>query len=133
MTSSGLRTIRDWSVASIAVLLIATAVLVTPPVRVGAQSAKGPTVVLLQVTIGASATQLTASQIQVRQLMIQNNAAHLVRVGDSTVTSSKGIYLAAGPGGGSFNSGPVNIYETFLSDWYVAGTNGDVVDVLYVK
>lgn len=92
---------------------------------------------LLQVAIGAGGgpTQLSspaqASQILCRQIIIQNNAAGSMRVGDSTVSATKGIYLAAGPGGGTVNSGPVVVYNSLLSDWWVFGTAGQLIDVLY--
>jgi hypothetical protein len=91
---------------------------------------------LLQTTLLATATQLAApssptAQIQCRQVIIQNNAAGTMRVGDSTVSSTKGILLAAGPGGGSFNSGPVDCYNSYLSDFYVFGTVSQIVDVFF--
>jgi hypothetical protein len=90
--------------------------------------------ILLQKTLLATATQIAApssptAQIQCRQIIIQNNAAGTMRLGDSTVSSTKGIYLAAGPGGGSFNSGVVEIYNSYLSDFWVFGTVDQVVDV----
>lgn len=89
-------------------------------------------VLLLQVTVGAAATQFTATSTPCRQVTIQNNAAHTMRIGDSTVSASKGIYLAAGPGGGSENHGPLVAYAIDLSNFYVFGTQNDVLDVLYV-
>jgi hypothetical protein len=60
-----------------------------------------------------------------------------MRIGDNSVTSSKGIYLAAGPGGGSVTIFPPTTYASGasldLSTWYAVGTQGDVVDVLYVQ
>ncbi len=91
---------------------------------------------LIQTSLGAGATQIAPpaspqAQILCRQVIIQNNAAHIMRVGDSTVSATKGIYLAAGPGGGSLNSGAVAIYNSYLSDFWVFGTAADVVDVFY--
>ena len=87
--------------------------------------------VLVQQTLGSGATQISTANTFCRQIIIQNNAAHSMRVGDSTVTASKGIYLAAGPGGGSINSGPASpVYNSYISDFWVFGTSGDVVDVL---
>ncbi|MDE2104228.1 MAG: hypothetical protein KGL39_43730, partial [Patescibacteria group bacterium] len=60
-------------------------------------------------------------------------AAHSIRYGDATVSSSKGILLSAGtPGGAGSQSTPVN-YGTYLSDWWIAGTPGDVIDVLFIQ
>ena len=86
---------------------------------------------LLQKALGAGATQLAppaspTAQIMCRQIIIQNNAAHSMRLGDSTVSSTKGIYLAAGPGGGTVNSGPVVVYNSYLSDWWAFGTAADL-------
>jgi hypothetical protein len=91
---------------------------------------------LLQTTLGSAATQLAppanaTSQVLCRQVIIQNNATHTMRLGDSSVTSSKGIYLAVGPGGGSFNTGPSTVYNSYLSDFWVVGTSGDTVDIFY--
>ena len=85
--------------------------------------------VIAQVTIGAAATQISPLNINVQTLVIQDNAAHNIRVGDSTVTSTNGI--AASLSGGSFNLTLNFPRGTILSQWYVAGTQGDVVDFLY--
>lgn len=89
---------------------------------------------LLQVTLGSAATQISTQQTLVRQIIIQDNAAHNVRVGDNTVSATKGILLAsASPApGGSLNSGPMQIYFAYLSDWYLFGTAGDLIDILYI-
>jgi len=86
--------------------------------------------VLLQVTIGATATQFTSTATPCRQILIQNNASHNFRVGDSTVSSTKGILITTG--GGSINSGRSADYGTDVSGWWVFGTQNDVVDVLYI-
>ena len=90
----------------------------------------------LQVTLGAAATQLappssSTAQVQCRQVIAQNNSAASMRLGDSTVSATKGLYLAAGPGGGTFNSGPSVSYNSYLSDFWVFGTAATVVDVFY--
>lgn len=83
----------------------------------------------IQVTIGASATQVSAI-LYCRWVVFQNNASHNIRIGDSTVTSSKGILLASGTPGGSFTLQPDPQPEIInLSQWYVSGTQNDVVDV----
>lgn len=88
---------------------------------------------LLQVTLTAAATQITTSNTFCKQIIIQNNAAHSCRIGDSTVSATKGILLAAGTPGGTINSGPVDIYHTYLSDWWIFGTTSDKIDVLYIS
>lgn len=89
----------------------------------------------LEVTIGAGTnTQVSTTDLFARQVMIQNNAAHNMRVGDSTVTSSSnGALLASGTPGGSINFGPLNLGSFNLSNFYVAGTAADVVEVIYVQ
>ena len=88
---------------------------------------------LLQVTIGAAATQVSATSVPVRSVTFQNNAAHSCRVGDSTVTSSKGILIAQGTPGGSNFTGTGNQYNTDLNEWWIAGTQNDVIDILIVQ
>ena len=85
----------------------------------------------LQVTIGAGTTQFSTDDIAVRWMAVQNNAAHNVRVGDGTTTASIGILLLtnSGGGGGSISTGQT----TNLNQWYVAGTQNDVLDVLYIQ
>jgi hypothetical protein len=89
--------------------------------------------VLVQVTLGAGATQISPLNINIQSLVVQDNAVHNIRVGDSTVTTSKGLLLAAASPapGGSLNVTLNFPRGTILSQWYVAGTQGDVVDVLY--
>ncbi len=88
----------------------------------------------IQVTIGASATQISTTKILCSSWMIQNNAAHNIRFGDSTVTSSIGTLLAGGtaPGGSYTSTGSTNGTQPVpddLSQWYIAGTQNDVIDV----
>jgi hypothetical protein len=83
----------------------------------------------LQVTLGAGATQVSTAHTQCRQVIVQNNAAHSARLGDATVSATNGQYLAAGPGGGAFNSGPSVAYNSETSDFWLFGTAADVIDV----
>lgn len=88
-----------------------------------------------QANLGSGATQLVhpsspTAQINCRQVIIQNNASNVMRLGDSTVSSTKGLVLN-GSSAGSFNSGAVTIYNSYLSDFWVFGTSGDVVDIFY--
>jgi hypothetical protein len=81
--------------------------------------------------------------IQVQWLQIQNNSAHAIRYGGPNVsvtlpaaanggTAGNGILLAPGsPGGAGSQSTPI-AYTTNLSEWYVAGTPGDVIDILFL-
>ena len=87
----------------------------------------------LQVTIGSGVTQVTTSDIPVRQVMFQNNTSHSMRVGDSNTTSTRGALLASGSPGGSINAGSFQFQQTNLQEWYVAGTQNDVLDVIYIQ
>ena len=81
---------------------------------------------------GVGAPQI--GNLYVQQLIIQNNGSHNCRVGDVTVSSTRGILLAGStpPGGSISNTTPIN-YATYLSDWWVSGTSGDVIDFLYIQ
>lgn len=87
---------------------------------------------LLQVTLGAAATRITSAKIYTGNLAIQNNAAAVCRVGDNTVSATKGIALAAG----STTTQTAFVVRrsdnrVFLADYYLFGTAGQVIDVLY--
>jgi hypothetical protein len=106
---------------------------------------------LLQVTIPAGGLVQISTALQVRtggpgvgpgpaigniyvqQLMFQNNSASAVRVGDWSVSATRGILLAAGTPGGSTNLGAFINYGTYLSDWWLFGTAGTVIDILYIQ
>lgn len=93
---------------------------------------------LIQVTLLATATPVVKKGVQpsnslpFQTLVIQNNAAHVVRVGDSTVSASKGIALAAGS---TTTTSPLIVspgleYTSDTYEWYLFGTIGDLIDVL---
>jgi hypothetical protein len=82
-----------------------------------------------QVTIGSSGvTQVSTSNIFCAFLIIQNNASHTCRVGDKTVSSSKGIQLFA-TGSTTMQMGVQR--GTCLSDYWIQGTVADVIDYMY--
>lgn len=87
----------------------------------------------LQVTIGASTTQL-ATGVSARWITIQNNQAHVMRVGDQTasVSGNRGILLANGTPGGSVTTASWDSHAVDLSTIWVSGTQNDVVDVFYL-
>jgi hypothetical protein len=91
---------------------------------------------LLQFTLGAAATPILlkgvqpANSLPFQGIIIQNNSAAACRVGDSTVSATKGIYLAAGPGGGSITLQPALEYTSDVYEFYAFGTAGSVIDVL---
>jgi hypothetical protein len=84
---------------------------------------------ILQVTLGAAATQLTTNpKLYASALIFQDNAAANVRLGDNTVSSTKGILLSPS---GSLTVLVFPFHGTHLVDWYLYGTSGNVIDVLY--
>lgn len=86
----------------------------------------------LQVTIGSGVTQITTTNTYARQIIFQNNQTHSMRVGDSATTSSRGALLASGSPGGSMNVGPAGALAGLdVSSWFVAGTQNDVLDVIW--
>jgi hypothetical protein len=89
-----------------------------------------------QITGGTGAGQGYAQgNLYVQQLQVQNNGSHTMRLGDVTVSATRGLILAAGnttPQAPDNIGGFVN-YCSFLSDWWVFGTVGDVCDFLYVQ
>jgi hypothetical protein len=86
---------------------------------------------IIQVTLGAGATPVSAQRIPVQQAIFQNNSANAVRVGDASVSATKGILLASGSPGGSLNMAGFMVYGTDLSLYYLFGISGNVVDILY--
>ena len=89
---------------------------------------------IFQVVMTGSAIQLaplltqTAGQIYCSVLQIQDNGSNDMRVGDNTVTSSRGQVI--GQGGGLYTA-PCPPKGTRLADWWIIGTASDVADILY--
>lgn len=86
----------------------------------------------LQVTLGSgNTTVITAGAHQnCRWIVFQDNATHNIRIGDSNTSSTRGLALASG--GASFYIGPDSSGSARdLGGWYINGTSGDVVDVIY--
>jgi hypothetical protein len=82
----------------------------------------------MQVTLNAGPTSLASNSAVVTmapQLIIQNNAAHSCRVGGPAVTNAIGISLASA--GGTLNWQT----QSYLTDWFIQGTSGDVIDIMY--
>lgn len=88
----------------------------------------------LQVTIGAGGnTQISTLDLFAKEVFIQNNAAHDVRVGDSNTSTTKGALLLTTTHG-SLTAGPfLDPRLINLKEWFVAGTQNDVVDVIYIQ
>lgn len=84
---------------------------------------------LLSVTIAAGTrTQITTANIYASVMVVQANTA-TAYLGDDTVTSTTGIPLLT-------TAAPLVIpfdirRGSLLSQYYVAGTTGDVVNILY--
>jgi hypothetical protein len=86
----------------------------------------------IQVTLGAGATQISVTAAPFNQMIVQNNGS-AARLGDSTVTSTKGIALAASNAVNSTVSiGPFAGQQGDASQFYLFGTNAQVIDVLLV-
>jgi hypothetical protein len=86
-------------------------------------------VTTLQVTIGAATTQVSTTPIYCTWVVFQDNATHNMYIGDVNTSSSRGLQLL--PGGGSFYQGPLPTGgATNLADWYVAGTQNEVLNVV---
>lgn len=65
-----------------------------------------------------------------RWVLFQNNSTHVIRIGDRSTSSNKGITLQPGY---TFYIGPqpapIGPTNTHLTAWYAAGTAGDTLDV----
>ena len=86
----------------------------------------------IQITIGAGVTQVATTSITVKQLSFQNNGGHNIRVGGHMVTSSLGMLIATGTPGGALTFGDGVTVSSNLREWYIAGTQNDVIEVMYV-
>jgi hypothetical protein len=90
---------------------------------------------LLQITVGPNATPIIpkavvpANSAAFSVLYLQNNSGTSVRVGDSTVTASKGILLASGTPGGSLTITPSLQYSGDLTEFYLFGA-GAIIDIM---
>ena len=86
--------------------------------------------VIFQVTIpsGGGPVQFPSLQVQPQTMILQNNAAAVMRVGDNNVSTTKGISLAAT--GAPFVIPLGQDYSTRLSEWWVVGTATQVLDVM---
>jgi len=93
---------------------------------------------ILQLTLGSGATAISpnlnstsSEQIYVSLLVIGNASGHTIRIGDSSVTSTTGIGLATGSPGTPLVLNFETIRGSLLSSWYILGTSGEKVDILY--
>jgi hypothetical protein len=86
----------------------------------------------LQKTLTGAADQVTTSDIPARQVIIQNNSANDCRVGDSSVSASRGAKLLTASNG-SVNFGALQFQNINLNQIYIFGTAAGVIDVIYVE
>jgi hypothetical protein len=93
---------------------------------------------LLQVTItttGVSQPILAPAVVPDRivpfqQFIPQNNGTHNMRIGDSSVSAMRGIIIGIS---GSANMAPQLSYSGDLSEFWVNGTAGDILDILVLS
>lgn len=95
---------------------------------------------LLQVTLLATATPIIpkavvpANSRTFSVFVVQNNTSGAVRVGDTSVSATRGILLdpppSAGKAGGSQNLVPALEFTGDLTEFYLFGTAAQVVDIM---
>jgi len=89
---------------------------------------------LLQVTLTAAATPLIpkavtpANSATFSIFNVQNNAIHNCRIGDTSVSATRGLLLLAN--GGTFTATPALQFTGDLTEFYLFGTAGDVIDIM---
>ena len=88
-------------------------------------------VTMLQVTLSGT-THVSATKLLARWVEFANNAAHDMKIADSTVSSTHGIPM---PANGGFFAPPTSDVSQVhdLSQYYVKGTDADVLDVVFDK
>ena len=86
----------------------------------------------IQITLTAVATPIAATYAPFNQMIVQNNGS-AARLGDATVTATRGIALAASGAANSIVSiGPFAGQQGDASQFYAFGTSGQVIDILLV-
>ena len=85
---------------------------------------------IFEVTIPASGNvRFPALQAQPQTLVLSVNGSNVVRVGDVTTSTTKGVVLPSK----SVTVIPLGQdYSTRTDEWYCAGTSGDVLDVMVI-
>jgi len=86
----------------------------------------------IQVTLGAVATPISTTSEVFNQMIVQNNSAAACRLGDSTVSATKGISMAAAAATPPVVIGPFVGQEGDASQFYLFGTSGDLIDILLI-
>ena len=87
-------------------------------------------VTTLQVTQTGSAVSVAATGTYARWVIFQYNAGHSARIGDASVSATRGVSLAQS--GGSLTLQPMPDSAHYdLGQWSTLGTNADLLDVIY--
>lgn len=88
---------------------------------------------VIKVTIGSSGTtQITTNNsLYASIIALQCQGAAAMTIGDNTVATTGGIELSPGTPGGSATFQMAFARGTHLADWWVNGTAGQVLIVLY--
>lgn len=88
---------------------------------------------LITVTLGSGATQIATSTTVFNQMIVQNIGADTANLGDSTVTATTGIELAASAAANSIAYiGPFSGQQGDASQFWLYGTSGQKVSVLLI-
>lgn len=87
----------------------------------------------ITVTLGSGATQIASSPTYFNQMIVQNDSAAVATLGDSTVSATVGIVLAASGAANSIVTiGPFVGQQGDASQFYLNGTSSDKVNVLLI-
>jgi hypothetical protein len=86
---------------------------------------------LADVTVSATATAISATSIRANWVLMQGvTISATARIGDSSITTTRGATMGAAKDAVSFPPcGNTNVYD--LSTIYVLGTASDKISVLY--
>ena len=86
----------------------------------------------IQVTMTGSAVPIVSVSTRALWIQFQNNAAAVIRIADSNVSTTQGIALSSG-GGGFFVPPPSPRAYTLndLLGWQAVGTNTQKLDIVY--
>lgn len=88
---------------------------------------------LITVTLGSGATRIVATPTYFNQMIVQNDATASANLGDSTVTATTGITLAASGAADSIVSiGPFSGQQGDASQFYLYGTASNKIAVLLI-
>lgn len=87
----------------------------------------------IKITLGVGATPIASSPTYFNQMIVQNAVSTVAYLGDANVSSTNGMSLAASLTADSVaNIGPFVGMQGDASQFYLAGTQGNTVNVLLV-